>query len=244
MKKIFLLLACLILLTGCKAEYRVKIDNNSNNEKLDIYIPSNLNREQMVDDDLKLSYNEIFDSIRSKKLNVYHDQISEMEYGDEIYYKKENIDNKNEYGVRFSNSFPKKEYYRSSIVKECFKDINIIKEGNTYIYRTSNKCEAFDNYKLLDEVKIIVDVDKSKEILYSNADEEHNNTLTWIINRNNYQNKKVSFAIDKKINIKENEEKPPKKQKGSKKNKIIILSGIIIIAIAIFIVVKLKKNHM
>ena len=242
MKKALLLLMFLLLLTGCKAEYHVKITDN-NDENLEVYIPNDVNRDEIIDEDMKLSYNEIFDMIRSKKLNIYYDKISEVEYSDDVYYQIKDIDNKDKYGVIFSNKFSQNDYYRSSLIKECYKDINIIKDDDAYIYRTNNKCDAFDNYKLLDEVKIVIEVDPNKDILYNNADKKEENTLTWIINRDNYTNKNISFSIDKKADISKSE-KPKKENKSSKYNKIFIISGLLIVIIVITVVVKLKRKHL
>ena len=60
-----------------------------------------------------------------------------------------------------------------------------------YLLKTSNRCNIFDTYSLLNEIKVTIKTDL--EVISSNADVVNNNLYTWLINRNNYNNKSIKI---------------------------------------------------
>ena len=251
MKKIVLLILCGFLLTGCKAVYHVEI-NEDINETLDVYVDSE-EKNKIVDEDLNITYIDYFNNLNSKKLNVNYENIKPEDFidSDDKFYNVNKIDDANRYGTRFSYKFDEEEFSKSSIINKYFKNFRFLKNDGIYTYKSNGIISAFNEYKYLDEIKIIVDLNKDFNLILSNSDFISNNQMIWVFNRDNYKEKDILFYFSKtkKNNtVIDNDKKPNEdkkddnKQNESNNNYLFILLGLLLCIAVILVVFKLQSR--
>ena len=193
MKKVILLIICLVFLSGCDVDYNLVITGNSISENTKIFTNTNTNEKYG-----NRSLSDLFDSISEYYEPIYfndenYDYYSGGYQPNVTYYDMNKYVKGNYKGVELQNDFNFSDFYRSDMVKQCFDEINIQNSYETYLIRTSNKCKLFNTYSLLDQIKITITT--GLEIIYTNADSVSGNTYTWIINRNNYTNKSIKLSL-------------------------------------------------
>ena len=194
MKKVLLLIVCLVFLTGCDIDYELTIDDNSFSEDTKIFTDINMYEE--YDGSLLSNY---FDNFLDFSEPIYfndenYDYYSGGNQPNVRYYNINNYVDNNYKGLEFQNVFGFNDYYRSSMVKECFDELNVQNNNGIYLIRTSNKCKVFSSYSLLNQIKITINTDI--EVIFNNADYVNGNSYTWIINRDNYMNKSVRLSLN------------------------------------------------
>lgn len=258
MKRVILCIICLICLTGCSVQYDLDITEDSISEATKIY--TDVTKNEMYADLLLTNFfsdsTKIFEPIyfNDDNYDYYLGGYQEkVRYYDVKSYLKNNYQ-----GLEIQNAFSFSDYYRSSAVKKCFDELNIQKSENIYLIRTSNRCNVFNTYSLLDEIKVNVHTDL--EIISNNADYVNGNTYTWIINRENYTNKSVRFSLttvkddlsnfdgNSKDNSNVDDNKKDDIKKDSNKNEenkdntmliIIVIGGFIV---GLFVIIMIKKH--
>lgn len=168
MKKIkYLFLIILVLLfTGCTGDYNLKI-----------------NRDLSVEEELKVSIDNVDDSYeRTYKLLEQLD-ISENDYEVVVDMDKVNITYKKKY-----SSF--EDYYLdSNIYKILFKDIELSKDntGMTLKAESNFKLDSKNNLNVVnayDIDKLNINLNIPFDVNKSNADSVKDNIYTWTLNRN------------------------------------------------------------
>lgn len=168
MKKLkYLFLIILVLLfTGCTGDYNLKI-----------------NRDLSVEEELKVSIDNVDDSYeRTYKLLEQLD-ISENDYEVVVDMDKVNITYKKKY-----SSF--EDYYLdSNIYKILFKDIELSKDntGMTLKAESNFKLDSKNNLNVVnayDIDKLNINLNIPFDVNKSNADSVKDNIYTWTLNRN------------------------------------------------------------
>ena len=196
MKKLFLTMLMVILITGCKSKVLIKIDGT--------YIEENLyylkEKSQLMDNDINVTfYNEAKPYLGMK--------------GTVEGFRLEPLDNynENESAIRMYNTYESFEQFSNSILlKSCYDLYKISKENdNSYNITTSDRFTCFERYKKLDNVELVIET--NNDVSYSNADKVEKNKYIWNITKNNSDNKKISITISKNIN---------KEKEKREKNKI------------------------
>ena len=210
MKKIILLILLVLLLTGCKATYNISFDKNIN-ESIKIYT-SNTNIE----------------TANKETVNKVSEELYNFEYGYE-YYKKEKYYEGNNTGYNYTNKFDYEDYNMYTELQKCYDDFNYSNDDNTVSLSTSEQFTCFDYYPEIEEVTI--NMTSQYNITSSNADKVDGNTYTWIINKDNYQNKPLEIKINKKQEYKEKKIT----------SKMIITFGIFLILV-LYLLLSIKKN--
>ncbi len=177
MKKLFLVIFFIFMATGCSANYDLIINENSIEENVSITIPKSVTD--------KATFQE---SISHPRV-VYYDAGT-------YYNMNQNEDNSNYY-VNYSYSHDINNYKDSSFLRTCYNSSGINITDNKIDISTSNefKCINMDDGFYMDSVTITIKTDLT--VLNSNADNVNDNTYTWIINENNYQNKPIILSIEK-----------------------------------------------
>ena len=219
MKKLFVTILIVILVTGCKAKVLIKIDGTNIEENL-YYLKE---KSQLLNNDISMTfYNDAkpyldvkgtVEGFRVEPIENYNDNTSTMR----LYNNYESFE-------QFSNSL---------LLEGCYDLYKISKENeNYYNITTSDKFTCFERYKELDNVELIIET--NNDVSYSNADKREDNRYIWNINKNNSNNKKISITISKNTNTKQKIEY----------EKILIGIGIVtgvLLLVIIFIYIKHKR---
>ena len=198
MKKVILLIVCIITLSGCSVEYNLTIDDSFTEDIL-VFTDDLSNLDVNQEDYYNKSYRALFSDMLNTNIMAYYNDENFDPYGEGIqtnvkYYNKKLINNNSMYGVNYNFDFDYNNFYRSNAIKACFNEINVSKYEDIYILKTNNKCKLFDTYPLLDNIKIIINTDF--DIIYNNADFSSDGIYTWVIDRNNYSNKSINISFD------------------------------------------------
>lgn len=235
-KKFVILLALIMITTGCSVNYEITLDDESIKELV-----------QVTEKQVNITENSAYKTGIDVKLNlpqhVYinanvnpYDETQIIE-GVE-YYEKNLIDNGDLYGLSLSYNHLIDKYNYASTINQCYQNISVVKNDNTIALSTSRNNLCFKKYENLEEINISINFDSKKyEVLTQNADQCKNGKCTWNINTSNYNDKSIVIELEKKstVNNKNNQ------------NSIVILIGFIIIIIVIglliyFIGSKTNKN--
>ena len=195
MKKTFLIIIALIFLTsGCSVNYQLEISDETFKESSTIYTDSSQN-EQYKDSSLSnflLSFENSY--IPSFFNSTNYDDLTGGEQANVEYYTIAKYINGNDIGIRSSYDFSAYNLYQSRMINECFKEISLQKNEDTYRLNTSTGCQAFTKYPLLDDVTIKIVTEYN--VISNNADEVLDNEYIWHINKDNYQDIRLNFSFN------------------------------------------------
>ena len=166
------LIAIIVIMTGCKATYKLEIKDNNFKESISI--------NSTKDSEMKYFKDNKFYAIMNGASNF------------EEYKKK---DKKNE--VSFSYKFNDLDYKESTVLKSCFKAYSVIKEGKYYILSTSKglKCSVEEDRVLLDNLDVVIK--SNHKLKDTNADEVNGYKYIWHFNKDNYQDGNIYLKLYK-----------------------------------------------
>ena len=238
-KKIILLLVGIFLLTGCDAEYNLTINDNSYKEDVTIEETNSAywyNGNDSATSMLSYGLNTPFplDS-DSPILSESNEKLNGIDY-----YNVKDISNDNRVGIRFDGSFDGESFKQSNmIVSNYNRYLKATLDGNV-VLSTGELLTAFENYSNLNTVTI--NIKTNNKVVKNNADEVNGDTYTWVVNRENYNNKSIYFEF------KESNKSDTEKQQMSDIQKTLLFLGIIIGAVVLVVVVILlfvyaKNRH-
>ncbi len=210
MKRIVGLLIIMFFLTGCEATYNLEIEEDIFKEDIKIEVDNTL-KDETLEDYGNLSYKELFDLRYRDHEPIYFSYENYNPYEEEDqegveYYKQEIIDNNINYGINYNYDFNIDGFANSKGVNSCYKEFSVQKYNDIYSLETNNLATCFDNYPLLDKLTINLKIDY--RIIYQNADSNNDDIYTWIIDRDNYQNKNIRVSYTKSEELTEKEEEP------------------------------------
>ncbi len=216
MKKGFLLIVAILFLSGCTVEYTVNFTKDSANESVI----------------LNGVTNEMF------PVEAYTNEQGASEEPVEIEGVEYYDITKNANATNLTYKFPMDRYSESKGVNLCYKNVSInIMEDGYYNLITNKYNSCIDYYPELEQITINLKFTNDFNIIRNNADKVDGNTYTWIIDRNNYNNKGIELSYAFK---EENEEE----QINENHNILIILGSFLILGIIIVIAIKLKNKNM
>ena len=262
MKKVILLIVCIITLSGCSVEYNLTIDESFTEDIL-IFTDDLSNLDINHEDYYNKSYRALFSDMLNTNIMAYYNDENFDPYGEGIqtnvkYYNKKLINNNSMYGVNYNFDFDYNNFYRSNAIKACFNEINVSKYEDIYTLKTNNKCMLFDTYPLLDNIKIIINTDF--DIIYNNADFSSDGIYTWVIDRNNYSNKSINISFDTisddldDYNPDDGNEKPDNGDINDNENNsnneqnenhlLVILLVVSLFFIGLFIIIVIKRKKL
>lgn len=262
MKKVILLIVCIITLSGCSVEYNLTIDESFTEDIL-IFTDDLSNLDINHEDYYNKSYRALFSDMLNTNIMAYYNDENFDPYGEGIqtnvkYYNKKLINNNSMYGVNYNFDFDYNNFYRSNAIKACFNEINVSKYEDIYTLKTNNKCMLFDTYPLLDNIKIIINTDF--DIIYNNADFSSDGIYTWVIDRNNYSNKSINISFDTisddldDYNPDDGNEKPDNgdindnennsNNEQNENNLLVILLVVSLFFIGLFIIIVIKRKKL
>ena len=232
MKKICLILITILCLTGCSSVVNIDIGNDKVSEEVVLTAGSD-------NEYYKIKNANVF------PLTLYYDQelknpfnANEEESGVRYYNVTSDIDSKK---VTVTGNFDYDSHVRSSVVRNCFKLYNILKENNEVIFSTSEGIICSYN-------KFTLNVTTPYVVTSSNASkiDRSTNTYTWNFNKQNARNAYVNLKIDlsKKANAYNGNFNDEEISSKSNNNVlfITILMIVFMIVISVIYVYKKKKS--
>ena len=205
MKKILLLFLLTILLTGCSATYDIEFTEDKIKDEIRVFTDT-----------------ETVNNATQATIDSFSNKILEWERGHD-HYTREVYTTDKITGYLYKYDFNYDEYDAMSQIRKCYEDFNFTYNDKEIILTTSNKFLCKDYYQDVNNLTINIKTDK--KVISSNADSTKDNTLTWNINKSNYQNKPLNL----KINLQETYEKPKDKNVDLKQILTIILFILLLI---------------
>jgi len=184
MKKIFILIVFLIVLTGCEATYTIEINGLNFNETLEI------------NDRVRRHEEQIRESANANiPTDVRLDQDGPRIEGVD-YYRIDLIDTTNNFGLRYNSRF-NLEGYRFSTIANNYVSPFRLSHANGIIEMSVGDQQSFQIYPNLN--RITIRLVTSNNVLSHNADEVNNGVLYWFFTRENYQNKNIDVRLTDEI---------------------------------------------
>ncbi len=219
-KKMYIfIIVSILLLTGCNANFNVKIEDNMiKQEALINMTNSETNGKYVVD--------------------ALSDMVLDVENDSEFLGYFTIIGNKKSNPLNASINYNLNNYDFDYALSFCYDNQNIT-YNNNILTISANNFNCFQKYNIINGINI--NVTTGYKVLEHNADSVNGNTYTWNINKNNSNNIKLSLdtTIDE---IKQNEE-----QKQENKKNITLIVGItigsLILGLAIAMYIMYQKNN-
>ena len=193
MRKMMVLLAFLLFTCGCSAHYELTIDENFE-EVTSVY--SNPNSNETYQGVLVSDY---LNSYLKSNIPAFYDEKDGVDIGIEKlegvnYYTISPYQKNGNEGFISSYSFGHFNFYRSSMIKECFDEVSVQKNDTVYRINTGMGCKAYQNYPSLSDLTI--ELITNYDVISSNADEVKNGHYYWYFNQSNYDSKHISFVFN------------------------------------------------
>lgn len=238
MKRVVLLLAFILCLSGCTVDYNLTIENETFTENADVYTVNVSELDEPQEDYYDRSYRTLFSMIREMPIGIYYDDETTE-------YQRTLIDEDNRYGASFTHTFNISDISRSNALSKCYNpsDIRISQNNTTYTLQTTSACQMFEFEEILKEINIKIKTNHHVES--NNADKVDGNTYIWTINRENYQDKLINITYDTSKEI----EDTNVNSTGSKLlnwivDNLAIVGGIIIVLtfLVVIIIIDGKRN--
>lgn len=202
MKKVLLIIVCVIVLTGCNATYKLKIDKNTIDEfttieerKLSILTQY---CEKYTED--SSSYENCMDKYKSFSdrdiLIYYTDNVQEngIIESNEIYNTKHNISNQIN-TLFYEYNYNIDDYTKSTILNYCFDNFKFNKTeyGSIKIDATG---KITCGNEMLESIKLEVS-SNDYDIVNDNADKKESGKYIWNVNLKN--NNDIHFELKEKV---------------------------------------------
>lgn len=175
MKKIIILLLTILLLSGCSVEYNLEINELGIKENIDI---GKFDASKIDDFEYLTPYAILNDLEQKFYLFEYSNQVLNLSY-----------------------DFDFLDFNMSESFNQCYDVSNFSYDDNYFYILTSGefKCLSYLGYTS-DEVKINIKSDY--KVVSSNADYFEDNIYTWVVNKNNKNNKPIDIVFDRNSNVK------------------------------------------
>lgn len=212
MKKNYLIIIMMFLLSGCSVEYNLEFNDNILNENIKI---GKISSEQESEIGYLTPY-------------AIYNNIEQELY--EFDYSQNYINLKYKYNTTA--------FEKSQPFNECYELSNISYDNDSYYILTSKefKCLNYASYSS-DTVKIKFTT--NHKVIETNADYVENGTHIWLINESNAKNKPIKIQVEKEKNDTTTEKKGLSEKQ--RQIIFWVTFGIIIIAV-ILIVLRIKKK--
>ena len=186
MKKYFLVILCLFLLTGCDVTYNLEIGDNYKEEAV------------ISGDYSSYNYN-LYNHYSNKPIPLSKLNPIQPESNDKLdginYYNKKDLSNAEIINLVFNGKF-NNDIENSTILSFGVGDVSVIDKDNKINISVPTDFKAFKQFKDLESVTINI---KSKlKVKSHNADKVKGNTYTWIVSRENYNKDQIEMVLNKK----------------------------------------------
>lgn len=191
--KYFGLILIIFMMCGCTAEVNLEISDSKIKESVDITFYQDA---IYTKDIIKASFRNY---IPIYARDVIVDAEEDRPFPNTKYYEKTETDLGNGYRFNYSYDFNINEYEEARTIKDGFRSYNVSVDqdnGNISISTDNNGLLYFDDYPLLEEVKINIRTNYLVE--ENNADSANGNTYTWIFDKDT--KKSINMLINTSTN--------------------------------------------
>lgn len=178
--KVFILICCIFLLSGCSVEYNLTINESTMEEDINAIFD-------------KATESEIASRMEGiRRTAFYNYDTRENEYYD--FTKRETNDN---IILNYNYQYMGNDLYKSEAASRCYykRIVNVTDDDITINTDNQVACLYKDGDREIED--IIVNVRTNLTVLESNADKVNGNVYTWNINDQNYTNKPIYIKIEK-----------------------------------------------
>ena len=214
----------LLSLTGCSTTARIEIEKNTIKETITA-TASNASEYQKIK------------NWNNSVLPLYYDQELDNPFGTPkkesgVRYYDVNTNNSARM-VTATGQFNLNNHTKSSMVRGCFKYYNIIQNGNTAIFSTSNGLICrYTNFKIVVSTPYLVTANNATNV------DTQNNIYTWVVSNSNKDTISVNLNIDFSKLYNDKKEDNPNDKKDtensqSKASTIIWALGIILLLVLV-----------
>lgn len=180
--KVFVLICCLFLLSGCSAEYNLTINNSTMEEDINAIF------DKATESELASRMEKI------RRSSFYNYDTRENEYYD--FTKREDDSN---IILNYNYQYTGNNLYKSEAASSCYYK-RIVNVTDKYITIDTDKqvtCLYKDGNREIDDITVNIRTDLT--VLENNADEVNNGVYTWYINDKNYSNKPIYIKIEREV---------------------------------------------
>ena len=191
--KYFGLILIIFMMCGCTAEVNLEISDSKIKESVDITFYQDA---IYTKDIIKASFRNY---IPIYARDVIVDAEEDRPFPNTKYYEKTETDLGNGYRFNYSYDFNINEYEEARTIKDGFRSYNVSVDqdnGNISISTDNNGLLYFDDYPLLEEVRINIRTNYLVE--ENNADSVNGNTYTWIFDKDT--KKSINMLINTSTN--------------------------------------------
>lgn len=227
MKRVFILITITFLLTGCKVEYKLIL-----NDKL--FLEENITMTPTTDNDLE--------ELKDFKLNIpinyelddydiYQNKSKGIKY-----YKKNKTNDSINFSYKYKNYF---DYTKSTLSNLAYEYISVSKINDEELTLSSSKeFKLFEDYDTIEEVKITIET--NFKVLSNNADEVNRHKYTWYLTKDNAYGKGIYLKVNPS---KEDLNFFEKLRRGDYFNSFTVTIFIACIGAVIYLFLKKKSNN-
>lgn len=247
-KKILVLLAVLIFITGCDITYNLDVTEDTFKESIifNADVTSIYSKEYLYE-----QYRQEYPIYIDQEF-LYYDPFSQVE--DYDYYTKNFTELDNGYLFNYQASYDYDDFNRARSINTFYDTIGIgYVSAEDYYYLSMRDILIFNYDNNINLVTINIDFN-DLEVISSNADNYSNNVYTWYITRDNPKSLNVSYktkAEDPEISqpempskeeVNQNNELTSEVSEWVNSNKTIVYVGVFVILLCIIIIFSVLKS--
>jgi|GEM_PF-2926454 len=219
MKKIMLLAITLLFVSGCNAEYNLKIEGNVLSEELIINANDQYSSEEIM--------------------NNTEEYVSSIKDSNN-YYKKDIKQNGDFYTMTLASTFERGTIRNSNIVNSCFDNFIVTNTSTMLRFLTSHYNTCFDKYPMLENLTI--NISTVNEVTRHNADSVIEGVYTWNITKKNYNEKTIQLVMGNNLAPLDNNSSTKLEKKDNTVLYIAICATLLIAGGLGFVVFQKKKK--
>ena len=178
--KVFILICCMFLLSGCSIEYNLTVNESTMEEDINAIFD-------------KATESELASRMEGIRRTVFYNyDTRENEYYD--FTKRETNDN---IILNYNYQYMGNDLYKSEAASRCYYKRIVSVTDNDITINTDNQvaCLYKDGDREIEDITINIRTDLT--VLENNADKVNGNVYSWNINDQNYTNKPIYIKIEK-----------------------------------------------
>lgn len=222
LKKLLVLLGCILFLTGCDVNYNIVIDEDSFDETITMSFLKS-----------QTSYNDLSVYLESKipaTVNLNENRFYDVDISDDA----------NNYNLTYKFKQDSDSISNAYFISNCYPNSQIINTDDVIELSSGQEFVCFNGDDGLKADSVHINITTDLKVLKNNADSVSGNTYTWTINSSNYNNKPIELQIQKPVTV----EKVIKENDSSFTLIFVIIFMLLVIVLVLILVrFKTKKNN-
>lgn len=197
-EKIIFLVIILFTLTGCEINYTLDIDKDNL-----IETTAAIGNPEDKNEDFELSSQILYDEYINKPIPIFNDVIIQAESNQKLkgitYYKKENLSDNANLGIKYNGEFNFDNITKSTIINYAYPDFSVKREDDNLVLETGKRFKLFEQYPNLE--KVTINIKTNRKVIDNNADKISNHIYTWTITKDNYLSKPIKLTLKQDKNL-------------------------------------------